>query len=45
MTRLTALWTAFLGSYEVRFCRDHAMLLTVAAGVLALAYLVGSASQ
>lgn len=34
---MKALWGAFLGSYEVRFVRSHAVLLTVCAAAIALA--------
>lgn len=45
MTRLNALWTAFLNSYEVQFCRDHAVLLTVCAAALAVCLLGALAVQ
>lgn len=42
---MKALWTAFLGSYEVQFCRDHATLLTVCAAAIVLAFIAVRAVQ
>lgn len=36
MSRIRALWTSFLASYEVQFIRQHAVLLTVCGAVLAV---------
>lgn len=45
MTRPTALWTAFLGSYEVTFIRAHAVLLTVCIAAIALAVICVAGAQ
>lgn len=45
MTRLAALWTAFLASYEVQWMRAHAVLLTVCGAVIVLAAIAVRALQ
>lgn len=42
---MKSLWTAFLGSYEMQFCRDHAVLLTVCGAALAVCVLGALAVQ
>lgn len=42
---MKALWTSFLASPEVKFCRDHALLLTVCGAVVALACIFVAAAQ